>query len=123
MIKINKTLTVSKLQPKLQRFWELSADKIRRIKSDYDESKGAPVFTRQGLYTSRGWTEWTQGFQYGAALIQFDATGESEFLDLGRKKTVERMAPHLTHFGVHDHGFNNVSTYGHLMRLANEGRF
>jgi hypothetical protein len=32
------------------------------------------------------------------------------------------MAPHLTHFGVHDHGFNNVSTYGALWRLAREGR-
>ena len=33
------------------------------------------------------------------------------------------MAPHLTHMGVHDHGFNNVSTYGTLWRLAREGRF
>ncbi len=32
------------------------------------------------------------------------------------------MAPHLTHMGVHDHGFNNVSTYGGLLRLMNEGR-
>ena len=32
------------------------------------------------------------------------------------------MAPHLTHVGVHDHGFNNVSTYGALWRLALEGR-
>ena len=32
------------------------------------------------------------------------------------------MAPHLTHVGVHDHGFNNVSTYGNLWRLAREGR-
>ena len=32
------------------------------------------------------------------------------------------MAPHLTHIGVHDHGFNNVSTYGALWRLAREGR-
>ncbi|MCG8605910.1 glycosyl hydrolase, partial [bacterium] len=31
--------------------------------------------------------------------------------------TIKRMAPHLTHFGVHDHGFNNVSTYGNLLRL------
>src|SRR5215510_11628540 len=33
------------------------------------------------------------------------------------------MAPHLTHVGVHDHGFNNVSTYGALWRMAIEGRF
>ena len=32
------------------------------------------------------------------------------------------MAPHLTHMGVHDHGFNNVSTYGNLWRLARERR-
>ena len=32
------------------------------------------------------------------------------------------MAPHLTHMGVHDHGFNNVSTYGNLWRLLREGR-
>ena len=32
------------------------------------------------------------------------------------------MAPHLTHVGVHDHGFNNVSTYGNLWRMMNEGR-
>ena len=32
------------------------------------------------------------------------------------------MAPHLTHTGVHDHGFNNVSTYGNLWRMMNEGR-
>ncbi len=32
------------------------------------------------------------------------------------------MASHLTHTGVHDHGFNNVSTYGALWRLGREGR-
>ena len=33
------------------------------------------------------------------------------------------MAPHVSHTGVHDHGFNNVSTYGNLLRLAGEGRY
>jgi hypothetical protein len=32
------------------------------------------------------------------------------------------MASHVSHIGVHDHGFNNVSTYGNLLRLAREGR-
>jgi hypothetical protein len=32
------------------------------------------------------------------------------------------MAPHVTHTGVHDHGFNNISTYGNLRRLLREGR-
>jgi unsaturated chondroitin disaccharide hydrolase len=35
---------------------------------------------------------------------------------------VQEMASHVSHFGVHDHGFNNVSTYGNLLRLMNEGR-
>ena len=41
---------------------------------------------------------------------------------MGRKKTVEVMAPHISHTGVHDHGFNNVSTYGNLLRLMKEGK-
>jgi hypothetical protein len=31
------------------------------------------------------------------------------------------MASHITHIGVHDHGFNNVSTYGNLLRLMAAG--
>jgi unsaturated chondroitin disaccharide hydrolase len=110
------------LTEKLGTMWELSAGKLRAIERSYDPSKGAPVFTVGGAWTSRGWTEWTQGFQHGSALLQFDATGEKEFLEMGRRNTLERMAPHLTHVGVHDHGFNNVSTYGTLLRLMNEGR-
>ncbi len=30
------------------------------------------------------------------------------------------MAIHLSHIGVHDHGFNNISTYGNLLRLMVE---
>ena len=102
--------------------FELSAGKIRSLDESWPAEAGAPVFTVAGRYQSRGWTEWTQGFQLGAAVLQFDATGDREFLELGRTRTLERMAPHLTHVGVHDHGFNNVSTYGSLWRLAREGR-
>ena len=38
------------------------------------------------------------------------------------RRTVERMASHVSHIGVHDHGFNNLSTYGNLRRLMLEGR-
>ena len=55
-------------------------------------------------------------------ILQYDATGEKEFLEMGRRKTVEIMAPHISHMGVHDHGFNNVSTYGNLLRLMHEGK-
>nr|MBA2306132.1 glycoside hydrolase family 88 protein [Acidobacteriota bacterium] len=97
--------------------------KIRSLESSWPREAGAPVFTVNGRYQSRGWTEWTQGFQFGSAILQFDATADQEFLDLGRSRTVEGMASHLTHVGVHDHGFNSVSTYGGLWRLARERRF
>ena len=32
------------------------------------------------------------------------------------------MAPHISHIGVHDHGFNNVSTYGNFLRLMQEDK-
>ncbi len=122
MLKINATIRPADLLGKIRRAWELSAGKIRSIDQTYDTGKGAPVFTVEGRYTSRGWTEWTQGFQFGSAILQFDATGQPAFLEQGRRKTLELMAPHVTHVGVHDHGFNNVSTYGNLLRLIGEGR-
>jgi unsaturated chondroitin disaccharide hydrolase len=122
MINIDYNLQPSDLTAKLITFWKLSGQKIHAIEQNYDVSKGSPVFTRQGKYTTRGWTEWTQGFQYGSAILQFDATDEQEFLEIGRKNTVNAMAPHISHIGVHDHGFNNVSTYGNLLRLMREGK-
>lgn len=122
MIKINSSLRHADLVPRLERFWELSAQKIRLIEERYDRARGTPVFTVEGRYTTRGWTEWTEGFVYGSAILQFDATGDGTFLEIGRRNTVERMASHVSHTGVHDHGFNNVSTYGNLRRLQREGR-
>lgn len=121
-MKINEKLIAGDLEAKIEHFWKLSAAKIRQIEEQYDAAQGSPVFTVEGRYTTRGWTEWTQGFQFGSMILQFDATGERAFLNLGRQRTVEAMAPHVTHIGVHDHGFNNVSTYGNLLRLMDEGR-
>jgi hypothetical protein len=121
-MKLDFNLSIEKVNQQLPRFWELSGQKIRSIESTFDTNKGAPVFTEKGSYVTRGWTEWTQGFQFGSAILQFDATGEKDFLEIGRKNTVAKMAPHLTHIGVHDHGFNNVSTYGNLLRLILEGK-
>jgi unsaturated chondroitin disaccharide hydrolase len=122
LMKILEDITPAGLKSALERVWELSGQKIHLIRREYDVSAGSPVFTREGKYTTRGWTEWTQGFQFGGEIIQFDATGEKQYLDMGRQSTLELMAPHITHFGVHDHGFNNVSTYGALRRLIAEGR-
>lgn len=121
-MKIRADLKASDLKSKLDSFWELSGKKIALIEKEYNGAQGSPVFTVEGKYSTRGWTEWTQGFQYGSAILQFDATGDKEMLALAKKKTVEAMAPHVSHIGVHDHGFNNVSTYGNLLRLMHEGK-
>lgn len=121
-IKIDSKLTPTKLVPAVERMWDLSGKKILSIEKSWKPSQGTPVFTVRGKYATRGWTEWTQGFQYGAAVLQYDATNQKPFLKIGRDQTVQRMATHVSHIGVHDHGFNNVSTYGNLLRLMREKR-
>lgn len=122
MLHIDYKLKPSDLSAKITKLWQLSGEKILSIEHNYDVSQGSPVFTVKGQYTTRGWTEWTQGFLYGSAILQYDATNDEQFLKIGRDNTIKHMAPHISHIGVHDHGFNNVSTYGNLLRLMNEGR-
>jgi hypothetical protein len=121
-MKIDHSLSLNDLKPEIHRVFELAGPKILNIDKTWDSSKGTPVFTVKGRYTSRGWTEWTQGFQFGAAILEFDGTGDEQFLELGRKRTLAHMATHVSHVGVHDHGFNNISTYGNLRRLMLEDR-
>ena len=122
MLASDPSLSARALLPAVRRAFVLSGTKIETLERRWNPELGTPVFTVGGSYTSRGWTEWTQGFQFGSAIVQFDATGEAPFLERGRSATIARMASHLTHVGVHDHGFNNVSTYGNLLRLMREGR-
>jgi unsaturated chondroitin disaccharide hydrolase len=117
-----KAVDTETLKNKLQDFWKTSGQKIKTLEKNYDNRLGAPVFTKDGQYTSLGWTEWTRGFQYGSAILQYDATADEHFLETGRQNIIDHMAPHLVHMGVHDHGFNNISSYGNLLRLFNEGR-
>src|SRR5260221_7051725 len=113
---IDYQLTPARLVRPIERLFELSGAKIVALEKSWKSesfrmgTRGAPVFTARGRYVARGWTEWTHGFQFGSALLQFEATGEKRFLELGRSKTVKFMAPHISHMGVHDHGFNNIST-------------
>lgn len=116
-MQIDSALTADNLLPAIEKMWAASADKIVSIEESCTVAGQTPVFTVNGQYQSQGWTEWTQGFQFGSAILQFDATDDEQFLEIGRRNTIERMAPHVSHIGVHDHGFNNVSTYGNLRRL------
>lgn len=121
-MRVQTSIRAADLLPAIDTLFSVSAAKIAALEASWRPEAGAPVFTMRGVYTSRGWTEWTQGFQFGSCLLQYDATDEARFLELGRAGTLHHMAAHVSHIGVHDHGFNNVSTYGALWRLAREGR-
>lgn len=122
MIQINNNIKIEDLKKKINQLWTLSGEKINRIAAEYDENQGAPVFTVNGKYATRGWTEWTHGFQFGSAVLQFDAVDDNQFIDLAKRQVLDKMATHVSHTGVHDHGFNNLSTYGNLLRLMHEGK-
>lgn len=121
-MKIDDAATLEALESPLRDVFDLASAKVKAIQETWDPERGTPVFTDHGTYTTRGWTEWTQGFQYGCALLAFEVTGDEALLEIGTTGTLEKMAPHVTHIGVHDHGFNNVSTYGNLRRMMREGR-
>ncbi|MFP4643533.1 MAG: hypothetical protein ACLFM0_04190 [Spirochaetales bacterium] len=121
-MEIDERITPSDLKSNLDDVFAVASRSTWNLRRAWAPERGAPVFTVNGEYSARGWTEWTQGFQFGNALYLFDATGDREMLEYGRNATVRYMYPHLTHTGVHDHGFNNVSTYGNLLRLVREGR-
>jgi unsaturated chondroitin disaccharide hydrolase len=122
MIQQDQNLNPRDLQGPIATLWQASEAKIRSLATSVGQLDGSPVHTVNGRYVARGWTEWTQGFVVGSALLQYDATDDPEMLDLGIQATLETMAEHVTHTGVHDHGFNNVSTYGNLWRMTREGR-
>ena len=121
-MRIDETITPQGLQRQVERTLDLAAAKSRALHARWDAAGGSPVYTIEGRYTARSWTDWTLGFFTGAPILLYDATGDAGLLDLGREKTIRFMAPHVSHVGVHDHGFNIVSTYGNLRRLMLEGR-
>lgn len=121
-LKVDAAIRPKHLSLAVDRVFSLATAKVRAIDKRWNAGEGSPVFTVEGKYTSRGWTEWTEGFAYGNALLVFDGTGDEKLLKLGRERTLGRMLPHVTHRGVHDHGFNTMSTYGNLRRLIREGR-
>ncbi len=118
-----KEIKPEDLRPELETFWSLAAEKTALLRKNYKSDTGSPVITRAGKYVAQGWTDWTQGFQFGIPLLIFDATGDQELLDQAKKDIRSKMPAHLSHFGVHDHGFNTISTYGNLLRLGNHAKY
>ena len=113
MIRIDTALTPEALRGDIRRLFEVSAGKIFALQKAWDPRQGAPVVTIAGKYAARGWTEWTQGFQFGSAILQFAATGDRRALAAGRAATLEQMAKHVSHVGVHDHGSRKIRPVRH----------
>jgi unsaturated chondroitin disaccharide hydrolase len=118
----NGAITPRDLTPAMRRAAELAVEKTLTLDKRWSVAGSAPVFTVDGRYTARSWTQWTQGFQYGNALLCFELSGDKDCLQLARRRVASSMAEHLSHTGVHDHGFNTISTYGNLRRLMLAGR-
>ena len=89
MLQIDESLTPQDLHKPIERMWKRSAACLDALDHAWKPADGSPVFTIKGRYTSQGWTEWTQGFQFGSAILQFDATGDERFLESGRAATVK----------------------------------
>ncbi len=119
---INTRLEPGHLSEKTNKLWSYSSAKIKNMTTSLKESIGSPVVTVNGKYEPRSWTDWTQGFQFGSELFQYEASDDTYFLNLAIENIKTKMTSHVSHFGVHDHGFNNLSTYGNLLRLMNEGK-
>jgi len=71
MIQINEKLTPTDLLPNLDRFWQISSESecLDVIEASFPPGSASPVFTVEGKYSAQGWTEWTQGFQYGSLFL------------------------------------------------------
>ncbi len=122
MLHIDHTLRPADLADPIERLFKLAARTARALDRAWDPASGSPVFTVNGRYTTRGWTEWTQGFQFGCLLLAGDVLDDDRLIQLGKRRTLDHMLRHVTHVGVHDHAFNNLSTYGNLLRLMAEKR-
>lgn len=119
-MEIKTNLTSNSLSSKIDNFAAIASKKVQAVHQRWDKANGSPVITVKGEYTARSWTDWTMGFFIGQALLLFDITGDASLYTLGRDKTLAWMPAHISHTGVHDHGFNNVSTYGNLRRFILE---
>lgn len=101
----------------LDKVFALAGQKSAATLAAWQPENGAPVFTVRGKYQARNWTLWTEGFLLGLPLLVYEGNGDDKLLNLAQKHIVSHMARHVSNIGVHDHGFNNISTYGNLRRL------
>ncbi len=121
-MEVEDSLTERQLVPIIQHFLPIAKHKAVSLFEHWAKEEASPVFTHAGKYRSWGWTEWTRGFLYGIPLLVYEMTGDRSLIDRVRGN-IHRLDSYLTHTGVHDHGFNILSSYGHLWRMGLSGLF
>ena len=124
MIRIDRQRTAADLLPAINRLFDLSAQKIRSIedcvalrKTDRRCSPSMACIDRAAGRSGR------RDFSSARRCCSSMRRAIANFSSSAARARSSAWLPHLTHVGVHDHGFNNVSTYGNLWRLAREGKF
>jgi len=121
-MEVEDSLTEQDIIPVIEHFIPVANHKVVFLFDNWVNKDTSPVFTYGGKYRSWGWTEWTRGFLYGMSLILFELTGKESLLNKVRDK-IYKLDSYLTHTGVHDHGFNTLSAYGHLWRMGLQGKY
>lgn len=116
-MEVEDFLTEQELLPIIQHFLPIAKHKANLLFENWVKQDTSPVFTYAGKYRSWGWTEWTRGFLFGMPLLLYEMTGDRSLLDKVRGN-IQKLDSYLTHTGVHDHGFNIFSSYGHLWRMG-----
>ena len=111
-IKIKHDLTAAKLVPRsINCLFELSAAKILSLQKTWNPGKGTPVFTVKGNNGPRV-DRVDAGLSVRFRAVAFRCHWRTTVS--GRSSANKRIAltaTHPMHFGVHDHGFNNISSF------------
>lgn len=121
MLKIESDLSADDLRNDIIAMWSASEQKLHALVDRGALRDGPPVVTVDGQYRPQPWTEWTLGFFVGSCALQAEATGTRVFESVFEDAFSGSLLGQVVNFGGHDHGFNIVSSYGTLRRLANEG--
>lgn len=121
-MQIAENLTEREFLPIIDLFIPIARHKIQFFFRRWVGQPNAPVFTYAGRYQPRGWTEWTRGFLFGIPILFYELTKETPFIEMVRGE-LSRLFSYLTHTGVHDHGFNTVSSFGNMWRLVRTGQY